>query len=116
MDSLVTDCSANTSSVVTLSSEQAAAITAANAVTPTSISFLQFFALFTPTEQAAILAAFQAGDTMLMGFVIQAAGAGGMIDLTDPRVIAGANYLTTTTPPILTSANAALILSGQPSL
>jgi hypothetical protein len=116
MDSLVTDTSTNTTNIVTLSGGQAAAVTAANSVIPTTIPFLTFFALFTPTEQAAILAAFQSGDTIIMGFVVQASGAGGMINLLDPRVIDGVNYLTTTSPPILTSGNAALILSGQPSL
>jgi hypothetical protein len=78
----------------------------------TTITFLAFIALFTATEQLAIITS---SDPQIRLFVTMAAGAGGTLDLTDPRVIAGVTYLTTTAPPILTATNAALILSGQPS-
>jgi hypothetical protein len=101
---------------------QSSALATINSMAPesyaapvTSISFLSFFTLFTPTEQTAILTAC-ATDPIIMGLCLQAASAGGSIILNDPRVVAGVTYLTTTTPPILTSDNAALILSGQPSL
>ena len=73
-----------------------------------TLTFLQFMAMFTPTEQAAIV---NSTDTQIKLFILMASSSGGL-QLNDPRVVAGVNYLTTTTPPILTSAEAARILAG----
>jgi hypothetical protein len=75
----------------------------------TGLSFLQFMALFTPTEQAAIV---NSTDTQVKLFLTMATGAGA-IDLTNPEVMAGVNYLASLN--LITPARAAAILSGAPA-
>ena len=81
---------------------------------PPTLTFLQFMALFTASEQAAIV---NSTDTKTKLFAMMATGSGG-IQLGNPEVVAGINYLatpTTTTPPgpgILTVARAAQVLAG----
>jgi hypothetical protein len=72
------------------------------------LSFLQFMALFTPTEQAAIV---NSTDTQVKLFVMMATGAGS-IDLGNPEVIAGINYLGKAN--LVASARVATILAGKP--
>jgi len=57
-------------------------------VAPT-LTFLQFFALFTPAEQANIV---NSTDTQVKLFILMAAGAS-MLDMGNPEVIQGVNYL-----------------------
>lgn len=76
---------------------------------PRLFTFLEFMALFTPAEQAAIVGS---NDVNVKLFTLMAAGAAGGLSMSDPRVIAGVNYLVTAG--LLTAANAALVLSGQP--
>ncbi len=81
----------------------------------TSLSFLQFMALFTAAEQAAIVGS---TDTKTRLFVVMAAGAGS-IGLADTEVVDGLNYLATTTtatppgPGLITPARAAQILVNE---
>lgn len=72
------------------------------------ISFLQFMALFSPTEQAAIV---NSTDTQIKLFILMATGSGGM-RLTDAPVIQGVNYAVSIG--LLTSQRAAQILAGTP--
>jgi hypothetical protein len=74
-------------------------------------TFLQFMALFTSAEQDAIIAS---TDTQTRLFVIMAAGSGG-IQLNNAEVIAGVNYLASTSPgpALITSERAAQILAGE---
>jgi hypothetical protein len=74
---------------------------------PSVLSFLDFMALFTADEQAAIV---NATDTQVKLFVLQASGAGD-IDLGDARVIRGVNYLAATG--IITAGRASAILVNQ---
>ncbi|HEY1944128.1 MAG TPA: hypothetical protein VGH40_18600 [Roseiarcus sp.] len=74
---------------------------------PALLTFLQFMALFTPTEQAAIVTS---SDTQVKLFVIMASGAG-TLDLTNAEVIAGVDYLASSG--VITAAEATRILSGQ---
>lgn len=82
---------------------------------PTWLSFPQFMALFTAAEQAAIVSA---TDTQTRLFLLMATGAGAL-QLTNPEVVAGVNYLATTsasTPPgpgLIASSRVAQILAGQ---
>jgi hypothetical protein len=71
------------------------------------LNFLQFVALFTPAEQAAI---FGSADTQVKAFNLMAAGAP-QIDLADPRVVAGIGYLASIS--IVSPARVAAILAGQ---
>jgi hypothetical protein len=86
----------------------------ASLVPPPTLTFLQFMALFTAPEQAAMV---NSADTQTKLFVLMATGSGG-IQLGNPEVVAGINYLatpTTATPPgpgILTVARAAQVLAG----
>ena len=75
----------------------------------TTMPFLDFMALFTPLEQAAIV---NSTDTQVRLFTLQASGVQ-TIDLKDKRVIDGVNYCVSIG--ILTSSNAAQILQGKPS-
>jgi hypothetical protein len=70
----------------------------------------QFTSLFT---QAELLAMASSSDPQVKLFMalLPILGATG-IQLTNPQIVADVNYLTTTTPPILTSAEAARILAG----
>jgi hypothetical protein len=70
------------------------------------LTFLQFIALFTPAEQAAIVAS---SDAQVRLFVVMASGAGA-IDLTNAEVVAGVNYLAGVG--LITSAEATRILAG----
>jgi hypothetical protein len=74
----------------------------------TGLSFLQFLALFAPAEQAAIVAS---TDTQVRLFVLMADGAG-TLDLTNPQVVAGVNYLASVQ--LIAAARVATILSGAP--
>ena len=72
------------------------------------LTFLQFMALLTSAEQAAVA---NSTDTQTRLFVMMATGAP-QIDLTNPEVAAGVNYLASIN--LITSARAATILSGLP--
>lgn len=74
----------------------------------TGLSFLQFMALFTPTEQAAIVTS---TDTQVRLFLLMATG-DGQIDLTNPEVIGGVNYLASLG--LIGPARVATILAGEP--
>jgi hypothetical protein len=82
---------------------------------PPTLSFLQFMALFTSAEQDAIV---NSADTQTKLFMMMATGSGGL-QLTNPEVVGGVNYLASTstvTPPgpgLITAARAAQILAGQ---
>ncbi|MGD0026114.1 MAG: hypothetical protein ABSC37_16100 [Xanthobacteraceae bacterium] len=82
---------------------------------PPTLTFLQFMALFTAAEQAAIV---NSSDTQSKIFLLMATGAG-TLQLDNPEVIAGVNYLataSTATPPgpgLITAARAAQILANQ---
>lgn len=73
-----------------------------------ALSFLDFMALFTSAEQAAIV---NSTDTQVKLFVLRASGAG-MISLGDARVIGGVNYLAGIG--LIAPARAAAILANQP--
>jgi len=73
-----------------------------------SLTFLQFMALFTPTEQAVIV---NSTDTQIKLFILMATGAG-QIQLNNQEVISGVNYLVTSN--IITSDRATAILANQP--
>jgi hypothetical protein len=93
---------------------EVAAFKASIAPKPT-LTFLQFMALFTPAEQAAII---NSTDTQTRLFVMMATGSGSL-SLNNPEVVAGVNYLatpSTATPPgpgILAAGRFAQILAGQ---
>jgi len=78
-------------------------------VVPNNIETWKFVLLFTPAEHAAIAASSDQRVTQFM-MAVQVAQT---INLNDPIVQGGVNYLVTAG--LLTSANAALILSGQAS-
>jgi hypothetical protein len=84
------------------------------AVTPpatyqtSGLTFLQFMALFSSTEQDAIVAS---TDTQTRLFVMMATGAGS-IDLTNPEVIGGVDYLASIN--LIASGRVATILAGSP--
>jgi len=77
---------------------------------PTTLTFLQFMALFTSAEQDAII---DSTDTQVRLFVLMATGAG-TITLSDPEVIAGMGYLASPSPGpgLITAARAAQILAN----
>jgi hypothetical protein len=81
---------------------------AAPAPTPqlAGLTFLQFMALFTAAEQAAIVSS---GDPQVKLFVIMASGAG-EIDLTNAEVTQGVDYLAGAG--LVTSAETTRILAG----
>ncbi len=70
------------------------------------LTFLQFMGLFTLAEQAAIV---NSPDTQTRLFVVMSTGAGS-IDLTNPEVVAGVNYLASIN--LIASSRVATILSG----
>ena len=72
------------------------------------LDFIAFFNLFTSAEQAAVIGS---ADITAKMFTAQAEGAP-QIDLTDPRVIAGVNYLASIN--LISPARAAKILTGAP--
>jgi hypothetical protein len=72
-----------------------------------TITFLQFMALFTPAEQAALIGS---NDTTTKIFVAMATGSGGM-QLSNPEVIGGVNYVASIG--IITTQRAAQVLAGQ---
>lgn len=74
---------------------------------PASYGFLQFMALFTGAEQSAIVAS---TDPQIKLFTLMAAGAGAL-QLNNPQVIAGVNYLASAGA--ITAARASAILAGQ---
>ena len=76
---------------------------------PLSLKFLEFIALFTQAEQAAIVAS---TDVQVRLFLLMAAAASEVI-LSDPKTEAGVNYLVSLG--LLTSQRAAQILSGTPT-
>lgn len=71
-----------------------------------TISFLQFMALFTSAEQAALV---NSTDTQVKLFVMMATGSGG-IQLSNPEVAAGVNYCVSIN--LLTAPRGTQILSG----
>lgn len=73
---------------------------------PQNYSFLQFMALFASAEEAAIVAS---ADPQIKLFALMAAGAGAL-QLNNPEVAAGVNYLVGAG--ILTSARASAVLAG----
>jgi len=73
-----------------------------------TITFLQFMALFTAAEQAAIIGA---ADIQTKVFVMSAAGSGGL-QLVNPEVVAGVGYLASTN--LITAPRAAAALAGSP--
>ena len=73
----------------------------------TGLNFLQFMALFTPTEQAAIA---MSSDPQVRIFIMMATGAS-QIDLTDDRVITGVNYLASIG--LIAAPRVARVLSGS---
>jgi hypothetical protein len=80
--------------------------TATPTITPT-ITFLQFIALFTAAEQAALV---NSADTQVKIFILMATGSGG-VQLNDARVIFGVNYAAS--KGLITITRAAQILPGQ---
>jgi hypothetical protein len=74
---------------------------------PPTLTFLQFIALFAASEQAAIVAS---TDVQIKLFVMMATGSGGL-QLTNPEVISGVNYLASSG--VITAARATAILAGQ---
>jgi hypothetical protein len=81
---------------------------AAATVTPApTLTFLQFMALFTAAEQAAIVGS---SDTQVKLFVVMAAGAGGL-QLDNAEVVAGVTYLQSIA--LLTAPRAAAVLAGD---
>ena len=72
------------------------------------LSFLQFMALFTSAEQAAVV---NSTDTQVRLFLLMATGAGAL-DLGNPEVVAGVNYLASLN--LIAAARVAAILSGAP--
>lgn len=75
---------------------------------PLTLSFLQFMALFTPTEQAAIA---NSTDTQTRLFLLMATGTG-TIDMTNAELIAGVNYLASG-PSLIAAGRPAQILANQ---
>jgi hypothetical protein len=84
-------------------------VTGAATAAPNWIHTYQFIMLITPAEHAAIQAS---TDQRVMQFLM-AISTAQQINLGDPVVQNGINYLVSVN--LLTAANAALILSGQPS-
>lgn len=78
--------------------------------TPPALPFLDFMALFTAPEQAAMV---DSADTQVKLFLIQASGAG-EIHLSDPRTVAALAYLTT--HGLIAAGRSARILAGQPPI
>ena len=72
------------------------------------LTFLQFMALLTSAEQAAVA---NSTDTQTRLFVMMATGAGSL-DLANPEVVSGINYLAAIG--LIASARAATILTGAP--
>jgi hypothetical protein len=75
----------------------------------TGLTFDQFMALFTAAEQAAINTS---TDTQTRVFIAEAEGAPS-IDLTNPTVTAGVNYLASIN--LIASSRVATILAGAPA-
>ncbi|MGD0564553.1 MAG: hypothetical protein ABSA66_15860 [Roseiarcus sp.] len=94
------------STVIADDDPRIAAFLAAQTPAP-SLTFLQFMALFAPAEQAAIVAS---ADPQIKLFTLMAAGAGAL-QLSNPEVVAGVNYLATSGA--ITAARATAILAGQ---
>ena len=78
-------------------------------VAPAGLTFLQFIALFTQAEQAAIVAS---TDVQVRLFLLMGAGAN-EITLSDPKTESGVNYLVS--QGLLTSQRAAKILANTPT-
>ena len=72
-----------------------------------TLTFLQFMALFTQTEQEALVSS---ADTQTKLFIIMASGAG-QIDLTNTEVVQGVNYVASIG--IIQSSRVSQILAGQ---
>lgn len=109
MDALQNDCSGAPPQIVTLSSDQEAAVVAANTQPILSVSSLQFIGLFTPAEQAAIVNSTDPGVKL---FTLQAIGAG-TIEFSNPLVTQGLAYAVSIG--LLTSDRQAQILAGTPA-
>ena len=76
--------------------------------TPPQLTFMQFMALFTPTEQVALV---NSSDPNVKLLIFQASGNGG-VTLADAATIAGVNYLVSVG--LLTSARASMVLANTP--
>lgn len=74
----------------------------------TGLTFLQFMALFSSAEQGAIVSS---TDTQVKLFLLMATGAGAL-DLGNPEVVSGVNYLASLG--LIAAARVAVILSGAP--
>ena len=72
------------------------------------LTFLQFMALFSSAEQAAIVSS---NDTQTKLFIMMATGAGAL-DLGNPEVVAGVGYLASLN--LIAASRVATILSGAP--
>lgn len=72
------------------------------------LTFLQFMGLFTLAEQAAIISS---SDIQVRVFVVMASGAGS-IDLANPQVSGGVNYLASLN--LIAPARVAVVLAGMP--
>ena len=75
----------------------------------TGLSFLQFMALFSSSERAAIV---NSNDTQAKLFIMMATGAG-TLDLGNPEVVAGVGYLASLN--LIAGSRVATILSGAPT-
>lgn len=76
----------------------------------TTITGLAFVKRFTAQERAAVVNSADPG-VKAFAFELQIAASGGEVSLLDPDTIAGINYLTTLTSPLLTTDRAASILT-----
>lgn len=74
----------------------------------TGMTFLQFMALFSSAEQGAIVSS---TDAQVKLFLLMATGAGAL-DLGNPEVVAGVDYLASLN--LIAVARVATILSGAP--
>jgi hypothetical protein len=74
----------------------------------TGLTFLQFMALFSSAEQAAIVTS---TDAQVKLFLLMATGAGAL-DLGNPEVVSGVDYLASLN--LIAAARVATILSGAP--
>lgn len=91
-----------------IAQRQKDAVAAANATATaiTRLDFLSFIALFSSSEQAAIV---NSTDPRIRLFCLMAAGAQ-FVDLTDPRVVSGAELLETLK--LIGAGRAAQVLAG----
>jgi len=87
--------------------QRQAAATQGQSAPGTQLTFLAFLALFSPTEQAAIVTS---SDAQIRLFCLMAAGST-FVSLADPRVAAGTKMLESAG--LIAAGRAAQILAGQ---